>query len=77
MIQDDDPPMFFTDLAQEYRAVARALGWEPVDMGAAAGRSLRPAWLDPSVREVRLAAWQDEIDALVTDARRGFPFTEQ
>jgi adenosine deaminase len=72
-LNGDDPPMFFTDLAQEYRAVARALAWEPAEIGAAARRSLDAAWLEPSTRDARLAAWQDQIDALVGDARRGAP----
>ena len=70
-LNSDDPPMFFTDLAQEYRATARALQWGPTELGAAARRSLDAAWIDPAVRDERLAGWQREIDALLVDARRG------
>lgn len=66
----DDPPMFFTDLAQEYRSVARALGWGPVELADMARRSLEAAWLPEGERDGRLAAWAAETTALVADARR-------
>jgi adenosine deaminase len=66
----DDPPMFFTDLAQEYRSVARALAWGAADMAAIARRSLEAAWLPPGERDDRLATWERESDALLADARR-------
>jgi adenosine deaminase len=65
----DDPPYFFTDLAQEYRAVARTLGWEPADLAAAARASLGAAWLVPAERDERLQTWDAEIAALLADPR--------
>lgn len=67
-LNSDDPPMFFTDLAQEYRAAAQALGWDAAAMGDAARRSLHASWLTAD-REKRLAAWEREIAALVEDPR--------
>ncbi len=67
-LNSDDPPMFFTDLAQEYRAAARALGWGPAEMGAAALRSLRASWMREAER-ARMVAWEREIEKLVADPR--------
>jgi len=67
-LNTDDPPMFFTDLAQEYRAVAQALGWGPKEMGEAARCSLHAGWITAD-RDARLAAWEREIEALVSDPR--------
>ncbi|MEX2558117.1 MAG: hypothetical protein WEB06_21095 [Actinomycetota bacterium] len=67
-LNTDDPPMFYTDLAQEYRAAARALGWGPKEMGDAARRSLRAGWITAD-RDARLAAWEREIEVLVEDPR--------
>lgn len=65
-LHGDDPPMFFTDLAQEYRAASRTLGWGPEELGAAARRSLGASWLDDDERRAR---WDAEIDALLADSR--------
>jgi len=65
----DDPPYFFTDLAQEYRTAARTLGWEPADLVAAARRSLEAAWLPEGARAERLAQWEAELGALLADPR--------
>lgn len=62
----DDPPYFFTDLAQEYRSAARVLGWGPKEMGDAARRSLHAAWATSSDR---VGEWDSEIAALVDDPR--------
>lgn len=65
-IHGDDPPMFYTDLAQEYRAATRTVGWGPEELVATARRSLDAAWLDDDDRRAR---WNAEIDALLTDPR--------
>jgi len=65
----DDPPYFFTDLAQEYRAAARALGWDAAALAAAARRSLEAAWLPEAERDARLATWDAELRALLADPR--------
>lgn len=65
-IHGDDPPMFFTDLAQEYRAAARTVGWGAEELAATARRSLSAAWLDDDDRRAR---WNAEIDALLEDSR--------
>lgn len=66
-LHGDDPPMFFTDLAQEYRAATRTLGWRAADLADAARRSLGAAWLDDDDRRAR---WDAEIEALLADSRR-------
>lgn len=68
-LNTDDPPYFFTDLAQEYRTAAEVLGWDAAAMGGAAKASLRAAWLDPAGREGRLARLEGEIDEMVADPR--------
>lgn len=65
-IHGDDPPMFFTDLAQEYRAATRTVGWGPEELAATARRSLDAAWLDDDDRRER---WNAEMDALLADPR--------
>ena len=67
-LNTDDPPMFYTDLAQEYRAASQALGWGPKEMGDAARRSLHASWILAD-RDARLAAWEREIEVLVEDPR--------
>lgn len=74
-LNTDDPPMFFTDLAQEYRAAARAFDWTPQVMGAVALESLRAAWLGPD-RGQQLAAWADEVAALLADVRAPYSDTQ-
>jgi adenosine deaminase len=73
-VNTDDPPMFFTDLTQEYRAGARAFGWTPEVMGEIALAGLRAAWLGDG-RETRLAAWEREVAALLDDVRAPFGAT--
>ena len=68
-LNSDDPPMFFTDLAQEYRATARSLGWGAEEMANAARQSLQSAWLGED-RERKLREWEHQIAALLQDPRR-------
>jgi adenosine deaminase len=65
----DDPPYFFTDLAQEYRVAARTLGWDAAELVAAARRSLEAAWLPEAERASRLEGWDGELDAMLADPR--------
>ena len=65
----DDPPYFFTDLAQEYRTAARTLGWDAAAMVEAARRSLHAAWVPAGERDARLAQWESELTALEADPR--------
>lgn len=65
----DDPPYFFTDIAQEYRVAARTLGWGPEDLVAAARASLEAAWLPTDVRAERLRSLDAELVALLADPR--------
>lgn len=67
-LHPDDPPMFFTDSTQEYRAATRELGWGVDELVAAARRSLDAAWLADG-DSPRRERWAAEIDALVADPR--------
>jgi adenosine deaminase len=67
-LNTDDGPFYYTDLAQEYRAAAQALGWSPEELGEAAMRSLRAAWL-PQEAASRVDAWQREVGALTANPR--------
>ncbi|MGY1601723.1 adenosine deaminase family protein [Geodermatophilus sp. SYSU D00815] len=68
-IGTDDPELHHTDIAQDYALLARKLGWNKVDVGAAAKTSFDLAWYDDSVGAGERAAWAAEIDALVADPR--------
>lgn len=65
-LHPDDPPMFFTDTSQEYRAAGRTLSLGREDLAAMARRSLDAAWTDDDARRER---WASEIDALLADPR--------
>ena len=65
----DDPELHHTDIAQDYALLARTLGWNKVDVGAAAKTSFDLAWYDESVAVRERASWAAEIDALVEDPR--------
>jgi len=65
-LHPDDPPMFFTDTTQEYRAASRTLAAGPADLATMARRSLDAAWIDDDARRDR---WAAEIDALLADPR--------
>jgi adenosine deaminase len=67
-IATDDPPLFFTDIAQEYSTMATALGWSSEDLGNIARNSLQAAWLEGD-GEVRRGNWITDLQAYVADAR--------
>jgi adenosine deaminase len=64
----DDPPLWFTDIAQEYSSMARAMNWTAAEMGYFAKSSLNAAWL-PAGSEDSRAGWLSDIDAYVSDVR--------
>ena len=51
----DDPPLFQTDLQQEYERVADAFGWGPSRLRALAGASIEHAFM-PAERARRMQA---------------------
>ena len=64
MINSDDPPMFNTDLANEYVRCATEMRLTPAELKQCALNGIRASWLDESTKRDWLAAWSKEIDAL-------------
>lgn len=64
-IHSDDPTMFRTTLAHEYRVAVRDLGFAPADLQASILAGLASSWL-PAADKARLAPlWAAEIDRLL------------
>lgn len=63
-LNTDDPPLFFTDLAQEYHIAASAFGWSGVEMAEVALESLRSSWLSPTETAL-MDGWAAEGCALL------------
>jgi adenosine deaminase len=63
-IHSDDPPMFNTDLANEYVRVATEMKLTPAELKECALNGLRSTWLDEGTRREWAVAWSAEIDAL-------------
>ncbi len=63
-IHSDDPPMFGTDLANEYVRVATEMRLSPEELKECALNGIRGSWLDESTKREWLPAWSAEIDAL-------------
>jgi len=63
-VNSDDPPMFGTDLGQEFVAAGTALGWTRADAARAARAGVDCSLLDAADRARLLAAVDAEIAAL-------------
>lgn len=64
MINSDDPPMFNTDLANEYVRCATEMRLTPAELKQCALNGIRASWLNEGTKRDWLAAWSKEIDAL-------------
>ena len=64
MINSDDPPMFNTDLANEYVRCGTEMRLTPAELKECALNGIRASWLDEGTKRDWLAAWSAEIDAL-------------
>ena len=64
VINADDPPMFGTDLANEYVSAATQMQLSPAELKECALNGIRASWLDESTKRDWLRAWSAEIDAL-------------
>lgn len=69
-LHTDDPAMFHTDSAQEYRLASRTWGWDRQTTAAVAAASIDAAWL--ATDDPRRADWRRETAALIRDPR-GIP----
>ena len=65
----DDPAFFHTDISQEYSMAQQAYGWGRKDLIDVAMSSLDMAWIDPTDRSTRLAAWRAAAEGLLDDPR--------
>lgn len=69
MINSDDPPMFNTDLANEYVRCATEMRLTPAELKECALNGIRASWLDEGTKRDWLAAWSREIDALAAQIK--------
>ena len=67
IINSDDPPMFGTDLANEYVRVATEMRLSPAELRECALNGIRGSWLDEGTKRAWLADWSAEIDALAAE----------
>lgn len=65
VINTDDPALFRTDLANEYRIAARQLRCTPRQLGDIALNGLRASWMDAGEKRNRIAEWSSEIDRML------------
>jgi adenosine deaminase len=65
MINSDDPPMFNTDLANEYVMLAERMKLDAAQFKHCALNGIRASWLDESVKREWISSWTQEIDGLM------------
>ena len=66
-INTDDPPMFNTDLANEYRLLVENMGFGPKQLKQLALNSIDGAWIDESEKRQLRSEWSREIDGMIAD----------
>lgn len=66
-LNSDDPPMFGTDLANEFVLAATKMRLGPDVLKNCALNAIRASWLDDSVKTAWLAEWAAEIDGLIAE----------
>ena len=64
-LNSDDPPMFRTDLCNEYVRAVDELGFTRADIERSIFAGLEHAWIDDSTRRAWKAEWQREIAGLI------------
>lgn len=68
-IDSDDPPMFGTDPTNDFRVLARALGYGRDQLATFTFNAIEASWLDESDKAALRARAQDEVAAIpATDA---------
>ena len=68
VINTDDPALFRTDLATEYRLGAEKLGFTPHQLGEIALNGLSGSWLDETTKRRWISEWSAEIKRLLADS---------
>ncbi|MCV3764553.1 adenosine deaminase [Rhizobium sp. TRM95796] len=66
-INSDDPPMFSTDLGEEYRKAHDLLGFSPDMLRRSILDGIDCSWLDDDEKRTLSADWTREIDALIAE----------
>ena len=61
-INSDDPPMFLTDLGNEYRRAVDELGFRADDLKRSVYATIDNAWVDDSVKRQWRSDWREEIE---------------
>jgi len=64
-LNSDDPPMFETDLGNEYVRAATEMKLTPAELKTCALNSIRASWLDDSEKRDLLVVFEREIDDLI------------
>jgi adenosine deaminase len=67
MINSDDPPMFHTDIGEEYAKMTKAAGWEPARVREFVMNGVEGAWLDDGDRRRMRQEFEGELDRLDAD----------
>jgi adenosine deaminase len=68
VINTDDPALFRTDLATEYRLGTEKLGFTPAQLGVISLNGLRGSWLDETTKRRWISEWSAEINRLLADS---------
>ena len=63
-IDSDDPPMFGTDAVNDFRALARALGYGLPEFAAFTRNAVKAAWLHDSDRAALTRTVETRLSAL-------------
>lgn len=64
-INSDDPPMLWTDLANEYLVMHHQMGFELSELKTFALNGIDAAWIDEGTKRSWRQAWAAEIDELI------------
>ena len=66
-INSDDPPMFLTDLGNEYLQAMEQLGFDALDIKRSIYATIDHAWVDDSTRASWRADWGPEIERITRE----------
>lgn len=69
-VHTDDPPMFLTDLGQEYVNAVDKLGFSPQDIRRSILATIDHAWVDDSTKKSWRDEWTPEIDRITSELEK-------
>jgi adenosine deaminase len=64
MINSDDPPMFHTDIGEEYSKMVQAAEWEPAQVREFCLNGVDGSWMSDDEKRQLRAAFVEELDSL-------------